>query len=125
MKASDNTNPLINHCVLTMLPQYSKQYKSDDVGLEDGASEPFLARTSTDTAPPTYPPSTSGTSGRSNVQYSYDPIWPRKGDKKTAVGLMGRTKAVSLFAQLARRSSLFKGNDSNCPKRIPGVSRIR
>jgi len=83
-----------------MLPQYSKQYKSEDMGLEDGANEQLLSRTSTETAPPTYPPSSSGSGARSNVQYSYEPIYPRKGQKKIAVGLMGRTKLVNRFPYL-------------------------
>lgn len=84
-----------------MLPQYSKQYKSDDID-GDEANEPFLNashRASTETAPPTYPPgpSTTGQTGRSNVQYKYEPEYPRKGSNKAAVGLMGRTKQVKLF----------------------------
>jgi hypothetical protein len=86
-----------DHYQLTMLPQYSKQYKSEDMGLEDGANEQLLSRTSTETAPPTYPPSSSGSGARCNVQYSYEPIYPRKGGKKSAVGLMGRTKLVNHF----------------------------
>jgi hypothetical protein len=77
-----------------MLPQYSKQYKSEDIDLENGANEQLLGRTSTETAPPTYPPSSSGSGARSNVQYIYDPEYPRKGSRKTAVGLMGRNKLV-------------------------------
>jgi hypothetical protein len=77
-----------------MLPQYSKQYKSEDVGLEDGANEQLLGRTSTETAPPTYPPSSSSSGTRSTVRYIYHPEYPRKGDNKTAVGVMGRTKLV-------------------------------
>jgi hypothetical protein len=77
-----------------MLPQYSKQYKSEDVGLEDGANEQLLGRTSTETAPPTYPPSASGSGARSNVQYIYEPEYPRTGERKTAVGVMGRNKLV-------------------------------
>lgn len=83
-----------DHYQLTMLPQYSKQYKSEDIDLEDGANEQLLGRTSTETAPPTYPPSSSGSGARSNVQYIYHPEYPRKGDNKTAVGVMGRTKLV-------------------------------
>lgn len=79
-----------------MLPQYSKQYKSEDMGLEDGANEQLLGRTSTETAPPGYPPTSSGSGSgaRSNVQYIYHPVYPRKGDNKTAVGVLGRSKLV-------------------------------
>jgi len=66
------------------------------MGMEDGANEQLLNRTSTETAPPTYPPSSSGSGARSNVQYIYVPIYPRKGDNKTAVGVLGRTKLVRL-----------------------------
>jgi hypothetical protein len=88
--------------LIIMLPQYSKQYKTDDISLEgDEANEPFLNashRESTETAPPTYPPSLPATqTGRSNVQYKYEPVYPRKGSRKMAVGLMGRTKQVSHF----------------------------
>lgn len=108
---------LITHYQLTMLPQYSKQYKSENIGLEDGANEQLLARTSTETAPPTYPPSSSGTGARSNVQYEYEPVYPRRGDKKTAVGLMGRTKIVGHSSLLAQRVSLTKRKQSKSFKK--------
>jgi hypothetical protein len=104
-----------------MLPQYSKQYKSEDIDLEDGANEQLLGRTSTETAPPTYPPSSSGSGARSNVQYHYNPQYPRSGDYKTAVGVLGQNKLVeSPFLHEARltprkRLRLYKKDSQNWP----------
>lgn len=82
-----------------MLPSYSKQHPQDAE-----QAEPFLAstdvdvRTSTETAPPLYPPtSTPGTDGRHNVEYSYAPVYPRKGKIENVVGVLGNTKRVSLW----------------------------
>jgi len=81
-----------------MLPSYSKQHPQDAE-----QAEPFLAsidvdvRTSSETAPPLYPPtSTPGTDGRHNVEYSYAPVYPRKGKIENVVGVLGNTKRVSL-----------------------------
>jgi hypothetical protein len=103
-----------------MLPQYSKQYKPDDIE-GDEANEPFLNashRASTETAPPTYPPGLPATqTGRSNVQYRYEPVYPRKGPTKAAVGVMGRTKQVS------RPASMPSSNWLNAKETIEIVQR--
>jgi hypothetical protein len=86
-----------------MLPTYSKQYDAEDTTV-DTASDPLLGqyegRTSTETAPPVYPPSSSlapppSTEGRHNVVYEYKPVFPREGDNQYAVGVLGRSRAVS------------------------------
>jgi hypothetical protein len=86
-----------------MLPTYSKQYDAEDATV-DTASDPLLGqfegRTSTETAPPVYPPSSSSapppsTEGRHNVVYEYKPVFPREGDNQYAVGVLGRSRAVS------------------------------
>lgn len=86
-----------------MLPTYSKQYDAEDAAI-DTASDPLLSRfegrTSTETAPPTYPPSSSSallpsSEGRHNVVYEYRPVFPREGDNQFAVGVLGRSRAVS------------------------------
>jgi len=85
-----------------MLPTYSKQYDAEDAGL-DTVSDPLLSRfegrTSTETAPPIYPPSSSSalppsTESRHNVVYEYRPVFPREGDDQFAVGVLGRSRAV-------------------------------
>jgi hypothetical protein len=93
----------------TMLPRYSKQYSPEDVE-RDADSHPLLAesdkRTSSETAPPVYPPSSSSainapsgsclaSEGRHNVEYIYKPVFPREGDDQYAVGVLGKTKQVS------------------------------
>jgi hypothetical protein len=93
----------------TMLPRYSKQYSPEDVE-RDADSHPLLEesdkRTSSETAPPVYPPSSSsainapsgsgsGSEGRHNVEYIYKPVFPREGDDQYAVGVLGKTKQVS------------------------------
>jgi len=75
-----------------MLPKYTKQYDDQDPLLP--TTDYGQGRESIETAPPTYPPSSSGSGARSNVQYIYHPEYPRKGDDKTAVGVLGRTKLV-------------------------------
>ena len=87
-----------------MLPSYSKQHPQDAE-----QAEPFLAstdvdvRTSSETAPPLYPPtSTPGTDGRHNVEYSYAPVYPRKGKIENVVGVLGNTKRVSLSGSKKR-----------------------
>ena len=86
-----------------MLPTYSKQYDAEDATV-DTASDPLLGqfegRSSTETAPPVYPPSSSSapppsTEGRHNVVYKYKPVFPRVGDEQYAVGVLGRSRAVS------------------------------
>jgi hypothetical protein len=111
-----------------MLPQYSKQYKLDNIE-NDEANEPFLNashRESTETAPPTYPPGLPATqTGRSNVQYKYEPVYPRKGPTRMAVGLMGRTKQVSHFVRILDPQAKRVGNNRNRPEGIPRTSRVR
>jgi hypothetical protein len=80
-----------------MLPRYTNQKGLTDV--EDD-HEPLLKsyepRISTETLPPTYPPSSPSIQNEAgvNVEYRYDPIYPRRGDTKNAVGVLGKTKAV-------------------------------
>jgi hypothetical protein len=93
-----------------MLPTYSKQYDAEDATV-DTASDPLLSRvdgrTSTETAPPVYPPSSSSvpppsTEGRHNVVYEYKPVFPREGDNQYAVGVLGRSRAVSYILSKKR-----------------------
>jgi hypothetical protein len=75
-----------------MLPRYTKQYDDQDPLLPTAEQ----GRESTETAPPTYPPaSPSGAEGRHNVEYSYTPVYPRKGNAEHVVGVLGNTKQVS------------------------------
>jgi hypothetical protein len=78
-----------------MLPRYTKQYEDQDPLLPtpgDGQG-----RESTETAPPTYPPAGPSTAdGRHNVEYSYFPVYPRKGKTEHVVGILGNTKQVSI-----------------------------
>jgi hypothetical protein len=87
-----------------MLPTYSKQYDREDLERDADLSNPLLnpssPRTSFETAPPVYPPSSSSalppsTEGRHTVEYTYSPVYPREGDTQYAVGILGRTKGVS------------------------------
>lgn len=81
----------------TMLPQYTSQYAQHDSDSRDTPTEPLLKslneRTSTETAPPTYPPGPS-TQQPINVGYRYAPVYPRKGGIKNAVGVLCMTKQV-------------------------------
>jgi len=95
-----------------MLPSYSKQHPQDAE-----QAEPFLAltdvdvRTSSETAPPLYPPtSTPGTDGRHNVEYSYAPVYPRKGKIENVVGVLGNTKRV----RLSRSASITGAATESC-----------
>lgn len=80
-----------------MLPRYTTQHGQTDVADDH---EPLLksdeARLSTETAPPTYPPSGPSQQVQEgvNVGYRYEPVYPRKGQIKNAVGVLGKTKAV-------------------------------
>jgi hypothetical protein len=89
----------------SMLPRYSKQYSQDDPE-RDADSKPLLSqsyrRSSVESEPPHYPPSSSSApplppsaEGRPNVEYTYDPVYPREGERQHALGVLGRTKRVS------------------------------
>jgi hypothetical protein len=80
-----------------MLPRYTNHKGQTDI--EDD-HEPLLKsyepRVSTETLPPTYPPSGPSTQAeeRVNVGYRYQAIYPRKKEPKNAVGVLCKTKEV-------------------------------
>jgi hypothetical protein len=83
-----------------MLPRYTKQYDDQDPLLPTAGDG--QGRESTDTAPPTYPPAGPSTAdGRHNVEYSYFPVYPRKGNTEHVVGVLGNTKQVSNIVSAA------------------------
>lgn len=90
----------------TMSPTYSKQYDREAIDGDLDSSNPLLRpatpRSSSETAPPVYPPSSSLALSPSNgerhiVEYTYSPVYPREGENQYAVGVLGRTKEVSLI----------------------------
>jgi hypothetical protein len=86
-----------------MLPSYSKLYEHEPVDRDADASNPLLGSSNpeiTNTLPPIYPPSSSSTlppisAVRHTVEYTYKPVFPRKGSTQYVVGPLGRTKQVS------------------------------
>jgi hypothetical protein len=78
-----------------MLPQYTKQYRPDEMDYEgDGSTQPFLSSShkgsiehDTEAEPPIYPPPPPTLlEERGTVEYRYIPVYPRKGDTRSAVG---------------------------------------
>lgn len=85
-----------------MLPQYSKQYRPDDLDFEgDGSTQPFLSSShkgsnEPESEPPVYPPAPPTLlEERGTVEYRYSPVYPRKGDSRSAVGFLGGSMRVS------------------------------
>ena len=88
-----------------MLPRYTKQYDDRDPLLPTAGHR--QGRESIETAPPTYPPAGPSTAdGRHNVEYSYTPVYPRKGKAEHVVGVLGNTKQVCIFGSGGRLDSM-------------------
>lgn len=81
---------------MSLPPQYRRQ-------IEDEESAPLYKgdeRFSLDLESSQYPPrfgqsSTSNDEGQNNVNYTFAPRWPMKGQEEHALGVLGRTKEVS------------------------------
>lgn len=79
-----------------MLPRYTKKYDDKEALLPKTCDQ--QSRVSSETAPPTYPPAGPSTAdGRYNVEYSYFPVYPRKGKAEHVVGVLGNTKRVCTY----------------------------
>jgi len=113
-----------------MLPQYSKQYRPDDLEFEgDGSTQPFLSSshkgsTEPESEPPVYPPAPPTLlEERGTVEYRYEPVYPRLGNARTAVGFMGKTMNVNPTHAPTGTQLRIKGYHSDCPEGIPGLGR--
>ena len=79
-------------------PQYSRE-------LEDEESAPLWkgdVRSSLELEATSYPPRLGQSSigdgeERVSVNYTFEPRWPLKGKEQSAIGVLGRTKAVSIL----------------------------
>jgi hypothetical protein len=58
-------------------------------------ANPENGRTSTETAPPVYALPNPNLEGRPNVEYLYDPVYPRTGGEQFVLSVLGRSKQAS------------------------------